>query len=126
MRTSGVDAVLIGRGVLRNPFLFEQAAALWRGETYEFPKAERYLQLLETQRQLLAESFPARMAMVHSRKFLAWYTAGMPGCHAFRSKVFTIVEPDMLWEEARAFFLAAADQKDTHYLQQPFLMGGHG
>ena len=126
MKTSGVDAVLIGRGVLRNPFLFEQATALWRGETYERPTADRYLELLETQKQLLAESFPERMAMVHARKFLAWYTAGMPGCHVFRSKVFTIPEPEVLWQEARDFFQAASDRKQTDYLQQPFLMGGHG
>ena len=126
MRTSGVDAVLIGRGALRNPFLFEQSLALWKGEEFKIPPPERYLELLDVQRQLLSESFPERMAMVHARKFLGWYSAGFPGCHAFRSKVFTLSDPEVLWQEAREFFQAAAESRDTHYLQQPFLMGGHG
>jgi nifR3 family TIM-barrel protein len=126
MRDYGVDAVMIGRGALRNPFIFEQAVALWRGESYQVPSTERYLSLIELQKQMLADSFNPRSAMLHARKFLAWYSSGFPGCHEFRSKVFSIPEPDVLWSEARAFFESASARRDTRYLSQPFLMGGHG
>ncbi|MGE0614350.1 MAG: tRNA dihydrouridine synthase DusB [Bacteriovoracia bacterium] len=125
-RKYGVDAVLIGRGALRNPFIFEESAAIWRGEAYAPPTLARFQSLLNDQRVLLNESFIPRMAMVHARKFLAWYSAGYPGCHEFRKKVFTIAEPDALWAEAHDFFARSLEGRDMGFLAQPFLMGGHG
>jgi nifR3 family TIM-barrel protein len=126
MRTYGVDAVLIGRGALRNPFIFEQAAALWRGETYAQPGAERYITLMEEQSRLLHEHYNPRTAMIHARKFLAWYSSGFPGGAEFRKQVFTIPEPEALWAEARRFFRTSTKERDMRFLAQPFLMGGHG
>ncbi len=125
-RESGVDAVLIGRGALRNPFIFDQAARLWRGESFGKPMAQEYLDLLATQQKLLAETYPERSAMIHARKFLAWYSAGFPGCHEFRKKVFTIDNGDTLWLEAKEFFEKAVHLRDDRFLQESFLMGGHG
>jgi nifR3 family TIM-barrel protein len=125
-KTYGVDAVLIGRGALRNPYIFEQASALLQGESYPPPEAERYLQLMQDQRDLLGEVYDPKVSMIHARKFLAWYSAGFPGCHEFRSKVFSIPEPEQLWKEAEVFFEKATRERDFKFLNQPFLMGGHG
>ena len=124
--TYGVDAVLIGRGALRNPFIFKQAEALWNGKTYGLPQAEDYIGLLQEQQKMLHEIYPARSAMIHARKFLAWYSAGFPGCHEFRSQVFSIPEPEALWQEATRFFERRTRERDLKFLSQPFLMGGHG
>lgn len=126
VRTYGVDAAMIGRGALRNPFIFEQASSLWFGQSFEIPKPERYVELILEQRGLLDETYPPRAAMIHARKFLAWYSSGFPGCHEFRSKVFSIAEPDLLWEETIQFFEKSAKSRDLKFMSQPFLMGGHG
>ncbi len=126
MRTYGVDAVLIGRGALRNPFIFEQAKALWEGKTFTPAEPERYLDLIMEQQKMLHETYAPRAAMIHARKFLAWYSAGFPGCHEFRSKVFSTPEPEQLWEEARLFFLRNSKGRDLKFMSEPFLMGGHG
>ncbi len=126
VKTYGVDAVLIGRGALRNPFIFQQAEALWKGESYDFPQSSDYIQLLHEQQKMLHEIYPARTAMIHARKFLAWYSAGFPGCHEFRSQVFSIPEPEDLWQEATQFFEKRTRERDLKFLSQPFLMGGHG
>lgn len=126
VRTYGVDAAMIGRGALRNPFLFEQSQALWMGQYFETPRAERYVELIQEQRKLLDETYPPRAAMIHARKFLAWYSSGFPGCHEFRSKVFSIPDPDQLWDETCRFFEKSAKERDLQFLSQPFLMGGHG
>ena len=126
MKESGVDAVLIGRGALRNPFIFEQAYALWKGEELVEAGNERYLELLKTQRSLLSESFEPKGAMIHARKFLAWYSAGYPGSSEFRKKVFTITEPEQLWNEAESFFDLAVRGRDLAFMREEFLMGGHG
>ena len=126
VRTYGVDAVLIGRGALRNPFIFEQASALWNGESYVYASTDRYLALIAAQKKMLTETFNERGAMIHARKFLAWYSAGFPGCHEFRSKLFSIPEPELLWEEAHRFFESGTRDRDLKFMAQPFLMGGHG
>ncbi len=125
-RDYGVDAVLIGRGALRNPFIFEQSVAALNGQSYSFPQAEEYIRLMDEQQKMLHEIYNPRLAMIHARKFLAWYSAGFPGCHEFRSKVFSIPEPEALWEEARRFFEKSTRERDMKFLAQPFLMGGHG
>ena len=49
----GVDAVMIGRGALRNPFIFEQSLALWRGETFLAPRTEDFLNLIAEMKILM-------------------------------------------------------------------------
>ena len=126
VRDYGVDAVLIGRGALRNPFLFEQAYAVWQGKSFVLPTAEDYVLIMNEQQALLHECYDSRGAMIHARKFLAWYSAGFPGGAEFRSKVFHIPEPEALWDEARAFFERSTRARDMKFLSEPFLMGGHG
>jgi tRNA-dihydrouridine synthase B len=125
-KTYGVDGVMIGRGALRNPFIFEQSLALLKGESFPILTTERYLKLLDDQRLLLNETFNEKGAMIHARKFLAWYSAGFPGSSEFRKKVFTIAEGAELWNEAFAFFEASSKGRSFEYMSEPFLMGGHG
>ncbi len=126
LRTYKVDAVLIGRGALRNPFIFEQAECIWKGLKPHASTPEDYLALLNEHRELFGESFPPQIALLHVRKFLAWYSSGFPGCHEFRKKIFNIEEPEILWKEAEGFFELTSRGRDSSYLSQPFLMGGHG
>ena len=126
-----MDAVLIGRGALRNPFLFRQSRALFEGRPLPTPSFDDYLGLLDAQRALLAEAYPPQGAMIHARKFLSWYSTGYPGCHEFRKKVFASPDPETLWSDTRAFFEAVFEMmqregRDLTFMSQPFLMGGHG
>ncbi|MBU6375529.1 MAG: tRNA dihydrouridine synthase DusB [Bdellovibrionales bacterium] len=125
-RTYGVDAVMIGRGALRNPFLFEQCEAVLKGQEPKRPQISDYIALMHEQRSLLEQTFPARMAMVHARKFLAWYSAGFPGCHEYRRKLFTITDPEVVWSETFEFFERNGRDRSLDFMSQPFLMGGHG
>ena len=126
VRDFGVDAVLIGRGALRNPFLFEQSVARWRGEDFAWPTSARFIDLLKTQRELFESSFPERSSMIHARKFLAWYSAGYPGSSDYRKKVFHIPDGNQLWQETYDFFARATQDRDWSFMKDEFLMGGHG
>jgi tRNA-dihydrouridine synthase len=64
--------------------------------------------------------------MLHARKFLAWYSSGYPGAAEFRKKVFHIPEEEELWSEAIRFFEISLKKRDMSFLEEPFLMGGHG
>ena len=126
MRRYGVDAVLIGRGALRNPFIFEQATALWRGEKYEMPSPERFVSLVSDQEALLRESQDVRGSMNRARKLLAWYSSGFPGGSEFRNRIFKTTNPEEAWADARSFFAENVKNRDWKFLSQPFLMGGEG
>ena len=125
-RTYGVDGVMIGRGALRNPFLFEQSAALLKGVDAPEVTAERFLAMLLKQRKYLSESFDERGALLHARKFLAWYCSGYPGASQFRKLVFNVPTEAELWDSAEEFFSISLRKRDFGYLSEPFLMGGHG
>lgn len=125
-KTYGVDAVMIGRGALRNPFLFEQSFDLLNQREPRAITADRLLDLLDKQRIYFGESFDARGAVLHARKFLAWYSSGYPGSGEFRKKVFHFPDEASLWGEAREFFEVSLRKRDMTYLSEPFLMGGHG
>lgn len=132
-RESGVDAVMIGRGALKNPFIFDEARILLEtGEraVADQPRSERLLAILRRQKVLLDEFFPPDLAGLHVRKFLGWYATGYPGCHEFRKKIFGATAVEEVWAEAERFFeslgLASIGRQNEAELAAPFLMGGHG
>jgi nifR3 family TIM-barrel protein len=126
MKTYGVDAVMIGRGALRDPFIFETAKSLWESGEVIKQASDRYLRLLDEHRLTLQEQYAnAHSAMIHARKFIAWYSSGFRGSHEFRRKVFETKESDEVWALARSFFSeVGARVGDAN--GGDFLMGGHG
>jgi tRNA-dihydrouridine synthase B len=108
---SGVSGVLVGRGVLRNPWILAQAAAISRGETGPVVTIERrgqflrdYLQLLLDERAAEHEGFrhvapgqdglPVERAVGRERWVInklralcAWYSKGIEGGSDFRVRI---------------------------------------
>ncbi len=126
-RETGVDAVMIGRGALRNPFIFQQARdLLLLGKKPVEPVPDDYVRLIDRQRTFLSEVYDPPHAMLHVRKFLSWYSTGFPGSHEFRKTVFSSKSPEELWSAARRFFELTAGRRDNRQLGEAFLMGGHG
>ncbi len=132
-RESGVDAVMIGRGALKNPFLFKDAHARLEGRAFEVgrPRSQALLEILHRQKTLLDEFFPPDLSALHVKKFLGWYATGYPGCHEFRKKIFGALSVEEVWPEAQRFFESlgrsgADESRDAQELAAPFLMGGHG
>ncbi|MEK6705872.1 MAG: tRNA dihydrouridine synthase DusB [Bdellovibrionota bacterium] len=105
---SKVDAVMIGRGMLRNPFIFEQSNALLTEGSYQIPDANKYMNLLRDFRNLLEEEFTPRMVFVNAKKFMSWFSSGFNRSTEFRKKVFQFDQPekiDDLWSEGLKFFV---------------------
>lgn len=123
---SGVDAVLIGRGALRNPFIFKQSIALLRGDHAPSVEMAAFFRVIETHWRYLQEFFGPEGSVLHLKKFLAWYASGFPYCHDFRRRVFTLTSGQELWDLAQEFFLGTNSARDFAFLSEPFLMGGHG
>lgn len=122
----GLDAVMIGRGALRNPFIFKQSKNLLLKKIEWTPNFDSFFSFLKDQKELLRESQIERLALIQSRKFLAWYSAGYPGSHEFRRKLFTTDSYEAVWNEALSFFESGYTKRSFEFLNEPFLMGGHG
>lgn len=125
-RRFGVDAVMIGRGALRNPFIFEQSEQFLKTGAYTAASAEDYLKLLQDQKYFLSFHPNERTALLQSKKFLAWYSAGFPRCHDFRRQIFEIKDFESAWEFGLEFFTRSLPERDMSFLNESFLMGGHG
>lgn len=121
-----VAGVMIGRGCLKNPFLFQEIQALERGDSIESVSHD-YLDLCDEQIKFLEEIYQGkreRLVFLLLRKFLGWYSAGFPEGSLLRRKLFQVNETDDLMNLARDFF------NRIHWWQRlpldRFLMGGHG
>jgi len=129
----GVSGVLVGRGVLRNPWILAQAAALAAGRTLPaVTLAERgrflleYIDLLLHERENEAEGFrhvapvsgdgpeaaTTREARGHERWVInklralcAWYSKGLDGGSALRVQINSARTVSELRAIVRAFFL---------------------
>ena len=110
---SGVDAVMIGRGCIKNPFIFQQCYDLWKDGNYSDPTLEDYLKLLADHKKFLEEHHHPIKVKTLSRKFLSWYASGFPDCHKFRHDLFQIHDPDEIWSTAFHFFRATIESRDA-------------
>lgn len=128
LKTSGCDAVMIGRGALRDPFIFVKIARL---EGRKLASDEwTYWQLIERHVELLRKCYGDFFIGVQLRKFMTWYSAGIEGASAFRKALYEQPNNEMGTEEVirlgRAFFDRPNVEKQASFLKEPFLKGGHG
>jgi nifR3 family TIM-barrel protein len=111
---SGVGGVLVGRGVLRNPWILAQAADLIAGRPARpIALEDRGRFLLDYIDLLLHERVDETRALTHDRWIInkmralaSWYTKGLDNGSHFRTAVNTTDSLPSLRETIGTFFLA--------------------
>jgi nifR3 family TIM-barrel protein len=126
LEQSGCDGVLIGRGALKNPFIFMDALALWKGEAMDRKVSRDFVSLYDDLSKILAQHCDAHIQGIQLKKFAAWFATGYPGAAQFRKSLFQSKSNDEVMTLARDFFgrIDTSEQEDTS--KEAFLMGGHG
>ncbi len=109
--------VMIGRGALKNPWIFRELA----GKSVE---QRDFVGLIERHFELAMRRKGDR-ACQSLKKFLSWYASGLPGASQFRGRLFETREVEPLRLLARDYF-QTVDPGHKIDEGQPFLMGGHG
>lgn len=75
---TGCAAVMIGRGALGAPWIFAPT---------DLPREEK-ARVIRRHLALIEAHFPPRLAVVHIKKHLAWYTRGLPFAAPARPLIF--------------------------------------
>jgi len=105
LRDTGAAGVMIGRGTLGNPWIFEQALVLAKRGTPRPPtRAERY-ETIQRHVELMDRAFPDRHAFAANvKKYVAAYSKGMRGGSRFRQAALEASDPDEILGLTREFF----------------------
>lgn len=103
---TGCDGLMIGRGVLGNPWMFRRIAHyLQTGELLPEPTHAERLQGAMEHAVLLRHILGEKRAAKEMRGHLVWYLKGMPGAPALRNRLMTTKSVDEITEvldEARS------------------------
>jgi tRNA-dihydrouridine synthase B len=105
IKMTGCDGVMIGRGALGNPWIFNEALNYQSTvQTHSEPalneRKEMILRHLERETVFLGQ----KEAVKRFRKHLLWYTKGIRGGASFRSRVTTISDQNLLLRGDRSVF----------------------
>ena len=86
---TGCDAVMIGRGILGNPWLIRECVDYLEDGT--LPKEVTLLEkinMIKRHLNLLIETKPMKVAMLEIRSHAAWYLKGLEGSKELKQEIF--------------------------------------
>jgi tRNA-dihydrouridine synthase B len=87
LRETGCDGVMIGRGALGNPWIFENTVNLFEGrEDRKIPQNE-VIDVALSHLKLMIETKGERAGIAESRKHLGWYMKGIRGAAELRNRI---------------------------------------
>lgn len=99
---TGCDFLMIGRGALGRPWIFDSVNAyLENGTILTEPPIEERMRVMIEHIRLICEYKGERVGMREARKHAAWYIKGIRGAAAFRQEVGTLSSMEQLEELAR-------------------------
>ena len=102
---TGVDGIMIGRGTMGNPWIFEQIQHyLETGEKLHSPTNQEKYEILKEHIELDIRYKGEAVALNEMRKHIAWYTKNMPNSSTFRNYINKIETKDELISTIKNFF----------------------
>ena len=102
---TGVDGIMIGRGTMGNPWIFEQIQHyLKTGEKLPSPTNKEKYEILREHIELDIICKGETVALNEMRKHIAWYTKNMPNSSTFRNYINKIDTKDELISVIKEYF----------------------
>lgn len=102
---TGVDGIMIGRGAMGNPWIFEQIQYyLKTGEKIPKPTNQEKYQILVEHIELDIKEKGEKVALNEMRKHIAWYTKNMKDSSSFRNEINHIDNKEKLMETVKQYF----------------------
>jgi tRNA-dihydrouridine synthase B len=105
LKHTGADGVMIGRGSLGNPWIFQQVAHFIKtGEQLPAPTAEERIRVALRHADLLVAEKGEYTGTREMRKHIAWYTKGLYESNKFRDEI-NLIETSQGLKDALHFYL---------------------
>ncbi|HET6278118.1 MAG TPA: tRNA-dihydrouridine synthase, partial [Candidatus Polarisedimenticolia bacterium] len=101
---TGCDGVMIGRGAIKNPWLFRQIADLRAGRVVREPGLQERRELILYHFSLLREREDERCALHKIRTFTGWYTHGLPNGRVLRQRINSLSSVSQFIDAIEEFF----------------------
>jgi len=97
---TGCASVMIGRGALGSPWIFDEAFEALSREGQRAYKAR----VIARHVALIREHFGEKYALVQMKKHLAWYTEGLGHAAECRARIFQTRSPAEVWDVFQAYW----------------------
>lgn len=82
------DAVMIGRGVLGNPWLIKNTVDYLNGKNYKLPDTIDKVNMCLKHLSYLAEDKDEKLVVLEIRSHIAWYLKGVAGSNIIKNKIY--------------------------------------
>ena len=103
---TGVDAIMIGRGTMGNPWIFKQIQHyLETGEKLSKPSNQEKYEILKEHIEFDIAYKGEGVALNEMRKHISWYTKNMPDSSLFRNEINHITTKEELLQKIENYFL---------------------
>ena len=87
LKETGADSVMIGRGAMGNPFIFDEIKHYFENKPYTPPTAHEKMRVAMEQVAYMIEEKGEGVAVCEARKHLAWYLKGERGSASARGEI---------------------------------------
>ena len=102
---TGCDGIMIGRGTIGNPWIFSQIIHyLETGQYLPKPSIEEKYEIIKEHLNLLVDKKGEEVAVKEFRKYLGYYTKGLPNSSEFRNEVIKIETKDEVIHAINDYF----------------------
>jgi nifR3 family TIM-barrel protein len=126
LKDLGLDGVMIGRGALRNPFIFKESRALLENGQNPDVRARDFSSAFARLQTLVMAHCDDRLLQIQLKKFAAWFCTGYAGAAQFRKNIYQAQSASEVMAAANNFFEIVNQDYNATTSNEGFLMGGHG
>lgn len=130
LQQSGCDGVMIGRGCLKNPWIFRQSMRIYQdqslGQHEQRQDENDFVQIFMRLKDALERNSDEKIILLQLRKFASWFSSGYAGASNFRKTVFQADSLSGVMELIQGFFSELSQNNQADTSSEAFLMGGHG
>ncbi|MEW5723186.1 MAG: tRNA dihydrouridine synthase DusB [Thermodesulfobacteriota bacterium] len=108
LETTGCAGVMIGRGALGNPWIFDQTLSGLEGRPRPGPDLDERLRTALAHARMLGRRIGPGKAVFPLRSVLMWYTKGLPESSVFRRSINQVRDFDLLLGLLQRYFESLA------------------
>jgi nifR3 family TIM-barrel protein len=110
LRETGVDAVMIGRGAIANPWIFRQTSELMQGFSPYQPPLDEKRRVLHRYYELLSDEMPERALAGKLKQMCGYFTHGLAGGARLRERVFHSQTISEIFDQVDGYFLSMIER----------------